>query len=100
VCVFASLRLRESRNRTKISGFRDAGNGGSTERGLLQTVVENATWKCGVLQTKLFEPFEILRHLNHESSRNEKENSIFPVVNTGMLEIRPKLGRVSQSPAM
>jgi hypothetical protein len=52
-----------------------------------------------VLQTKLFEPFEILRHLNHESSGNEKENSIFPVVNTGMLEIRPKLGRVSQSPA-
>ena len=56
--------------------------GGSTERRLLQTVVENATWKCGVLQTKLFEPFEpfeILRHSNHESSRNEKENSIFPL---------------------
>jgi hypothetical protein len=44
-----------------------------------------------VLQTKLFEPFEILRHLNHESSGNEKENSIFPVVSTGMFEIRPKL---------
>jgi hypothetical protein len=72
--------------------------GGSTERGLLQTVVENATWKCGVLQTKLFE-LEILRHLNHESSGNEKENSIFPIVNTGMLEIRPRLDRVSQSPA-
>ena len=49
---------------------------GGTERRLLQTVVENATWKCGVLQTKLFEPFEILRHSNHESSRNEKENDI------------------------
>jgi hypothetical protein len=35
---------------------------GSTKRRLLQTVVENATWKCGVLQTELFEPFEILRH--------------------------------------
>ncbi len=44
-----------------------------------------------VLQTKLFESFEILRHLNPESSGNEKENSIFPVVSTGMLEIRPKL---------
>ena len=32
-----------------------------------------------MLQTKLFEPFEILRHLNHESSGNEKENSIFPL---------------------
>jgi hypothetical protein len=52
---------------------------GSTERRLLQTVVDNATWKCGVLQTKLFEPFEILRHSNHESSRNEKDNSIFPL---------------------
>ena len=60
-----------------------------TERRLPQTFAENATWKCGVLQTKLFEPFEILRHLNHESSGNEKENSIFPVVNTGALEIRP-----------
>ena len=59
---------------------------GGTERGLLKTGVENAAWKCGVLQTKLFEPFEILRHLNHKSSGNEKENSIFPVVNTGMLE--------------
>lgn len=28
---------------------------GGTERRLLQTVVENATWKCDVLQTKLFE---------------------------------------------
>ena len=65
---------------------------GSTECRLLQTVVENATWKCRVLRTKLFEPFEILRHSNHESSGNEKENSIFPVVSTGMLEIRPKLG--------
>ena len=52
---------------------------GNTERRSLQTVVENATWKCGVLQTKLFEPFEILRHSNHESPRNEKENSIFPL---------------------
>jgi hypothetical protein len=52
---------------------------GSTELRLLQTVVENATWKCRVLQTRLFEPFEILRHSNHESSRNEKENSIFPL---------------------
>ena len=99
MCVFASLRLYKSRNRTKVSRFRDGGNGGNTERRLLQTVVENATWKCGVLQTKLFEPFEILRHLNHESPGNEKENSIFPVVNTGTLEIRPKLVRVSQSPA-
>ena len=52
---------------------------GSTERRLLQPVVENATWKCGVLQTRLFEPFEILRHSSHEGSRNEEENSIFPL---------------------
>ncbi len=32
-----------------------------------------------MLQTRLFEPFEILRHSNHESSRNEKEHSIFPL---------------------
>ena len=48
---------------------------GSTGHRLLQTVVENATWKCGVWQTRLFEPFEILRQSNHESSGNEKENS-------------------------
>ena len=42
---------------------------GSTERRLLQTIAENATWKCGV--------FCAIR--NHESSRNEKQNSIFPL---------------------
>jgi hypothetical protein len=35
---------------------------GSNKRRLLQTVVENATWKCGLLQTKLFGPFEMPRH--------------------------------------
>ncbi len=48
---------------------------GRTERRLLQTIVENATWKCGVLQMKLFEPFGILRHSDHESSRNEKDGA-------------------------
>jgi hypothetical protein len=31
---------------------------------LLKTVVEKASWKDGVLQAALFEPFEILRHSN------------------------------------
>jgi site-specific DNA recombinase len=38
-------------------------------RRLLQTVVEKAAWKDARLQTNLFEPFEILRHSNHESYR-------------------------------
>src|SRR5262245_28250364 len=45
----------------------------SEQRRLLQTVVEEATWKDGTLQTALFEPFEILRHSNQENSRTEKE---------------------------
>jgi hypothetical protein len=36
--------------------------------------VEKAAWKHGALQTILFEPFEILRYSNQESSRKEKEN--------------------------
>jgi site-specific DNA recombinase len=44
------------------------------QRRLLQSVVEKAAWKNGALQTALFEPFEILRHSNQESSRKEKEN--------------------------
>jgi site-specific DNA recombinase len=43
------------------------------QRRLLQTVVEKAAWKDGVLQTTLFEPFEILRHSNRESYRKENE---------------------------
>ena len=45
------------------------------QRRLLQTVVEKATWKSGVLQTTLFEPFEILRHSNQQSYRKEKEKA-------------------------
>lgn len=45
------------------------------QRRLLQTVVAKAAWKEGALQTSPFEPFEILRHSNQESSRNEKENA-------------------------
>jgi hypothetical protein len=45
----------------------------SEQRQLLQTVVQKASWKDGALQTVLFEPFEILRHSNRESCRNEKE---------------------------
>jgi DNA invertase Pin-like site-specific DNA recombinase len=45
------------------------------QRRLLRTVVEKATWKGGVLQTALFEPFEILRHSNRESYRKEKEEA-------------------------
>jgi hypothetical protein len=44
------------------------------QRRLLQVVVEKAAWRGGALQTTLFEPFEILRHSNQESSRKEKEN--------------------------
>jgi hypothetical protein len=44
------------------------------QRRLLQVFVEKATWQDGALRTTLFEPFEILRHSNQESSRKEKEN--------------------------
>lgn len=44
------------------------------QRRLLQTVVEKAAWRDGALQTALFEPFEILRHSNQQSSRKETEN--------------------------
>jgi site-specific DNA recombinase len=42
-------------------------------RRLLQVLIQRAAWKEGALQTKLFEPFEILRHSNQESIRKEKE---------------------------
>jgi len=44
------------------------------QRRLLQTVVKKASWKDGSLQTCLLEPFEILRHSNRESYRNDKES--------------------------
>jgi thioredoxin-like negative regulator of GroEL len=43
------------------------------QRRLLQVVIKKAAWQDGVLRTTLFEPFEILRHSNQESSRKEKE---------------------------
>jgi len=43
------------------------------QRRLIQTVVVKAAWKDGVLRTRLFEPFEILRHSNRESRRKENE---------------------------
>jgi hypothetical protein len=46
---------------------------GNEQRRMLQTVVEKAAWKDGTLRADLFEPFEILRHSNQESSRKEKE---------------------------
>jgi hypothetical protein len=46
---------------------------GAEQRRLLQVVVERAAWQEGVLRTTLFEPFEILRRSNQESSRKEKE---------------------------
>ena len=42
------------------------------QRRLLKTVLQKAAWKDGALQTALFEPFEILRHSNRESNREEK----------------------------
>ena len=45
------------------------------QRRLLQVVVEKAAWKHGKLQTALFEPFEILRRSNRESSTKEKDNA-------------------------
>jgi site-specific DNA recombinase len=47
----------------------------SEQRRLLQVLVKNASWQEGKLQTTLFEPFEILRHSNQESSRKERELS-------------------------
>ena len=46
----------------------------SEQRRLLQLMIESATWRDGALRTTLFEPFEILRHSNHESRRKENEN--------------------------
>jgi site-specific DNA recombinase len=43
------------------------------QRRLLQVLIQRAAWKDGALHTKLFEPFEILRHSNQESNRKEKE---------------------------
>lgn len=45
----------------------------SERRRLLQKVVATAVWKRGILQAALFEPFEILRHSNQETSRKEKQ---------------------------
>jgi hypothetical protein len=45
------------------------------QRRLLQVVIEKAAWQGGMLQTTLFEPFEILRHSNQENYRKEKEKS-------------------------
>jgi DNA invertase Pin-like site-specific DNA recombinase len=44
------------------------------QRRLLQTVVEKAAWQDGALRMTLFEPFEIMRHSNQESSRKQREN--------------------------
>ena len=44
------------------------------QRRLLGVVVDKAAWKDGTLRTTLFEPFEILRHSNRESSRKENDN--------------------------
>jgi hypothetical protein len=44
------------------------------QRRLINVVIHKAAWKDGVLQTTLLEPFEILRHSNQESARNEKSN--------------------------
>ena len=45
----------------------------SEQRRLLQVLIQRAAWREGALHTKLFEPFEILRHSNLESIRKEKE---------------------------
>ena len=44
-------------------------------RGVSTRKGKKATRKEGALQTALFEPFEILRHSNQESSRKEKERA-------------------------
>jgi len=45
------------------------------QRHLLGVVMEKAAWKDRTLRATLFEPFEILRHSNRESSRKENENA-------------------------
>jgi site-specific DNA recombinase len=47
---------------------------GAEQRRLLQVIMERAAWKGNMLETTLFEPFEIMRHSNRESRR--KENKI------------------------
>jgi site-specific DNA recombinase len=43
-------------------------------RSLLQLLIKDAAWRDGMLRTTLFEPFEILRHSNQESSTKERES--------------------------
>jgi hypothetical protein len=42
------------------------------KRRLPQVVIEKAPWRGGEFQTTLFEPFEIPRHSNQESSSKKK----------------------------
>jgi hypothetical protein len=44
------------------------------QRRFLQLVIERATWIGGELSTTMFEPFEVLRHSNHESRRKYKDD--------------------------
>ena len=44
-------------------------------RRLLRVMVETASWQGGELRTTLFEPFEILRHSNSATARNENANN-------------------------
>jgi len=46
---------------------------GAEQRRLLRLLIKDAAWQNGILRTTLFEPFEILRHSNQESSTKEKE---------------------------
>lgn len=44
------------------------------QRRFLKVVFEKASWQHGELRTSMFEPFETLRHSNHESRRKYEEN--------------------------
>lgn len=43
------------------------------QRRLFEVVIKQATWQNGELRAMLFEPFEIMRHSNHESNRKQRE---------------------------
>jgi hypothetical protein len=59
------------------------------QRRLLQTVIETATWEDGALRIALFEPFQILRHSDQESTKKGNGDS---GVRTRFRNLAPQVG--------
>jgi len=57
------------------------------QRRLINFLIDKAAWQNGMLQTTLFEPFEILRHSNRESRRKRGRG-----VRAGFENFAPQVG--------